>query len=264
MPPLWRVRTPFSVREAIRWFRHGVRDGGQMATKLILNRTRVTLAMCLLAAIPLGCHTGTPSRTAARNSDAASSATPPTLSASSSPTSRPLATSSATVAPSGGTTSAGDAPTPDLTACQSQQPSGVTRHNIATLTRGVGVNGPLQVVVSRTGTATVAWMVVPGGEHYFGPNYVAVGDDPPGPGDPHYPPRPPDAQNPLDAQYDGVLPADQPGESLAIDGADVQTLIWFEDLLTPPGPNQDYTEFYDVVASAGPSVADGRARRGCG
>lgn len=111
------------------------------------------------------------------------------------------------------------------------------------------MNGPLQVVVSRTGTATVAWMVVPGGEHYFGPNYVAVGDDPPGPGDPHYPPRPPDAQNPLDAQYDGVLPADQPGESLAIDGADVQTLIWFEDLLTPPGPNQDYTEFYDVVAS---------------
>ena len=152
---------PLFVREAIRWFRHGVRDGGQMATKLILNRTRVTLAMCLLAAIPLGCHTGTPSRTAARNSDAASSATPPTLSASSSPTSRPLATSSATVAPSGGTTSAGDAPTPDLTACQSQQPSGVTRHNIATLTRGVGVNGPLQVVVSRTGTATVAWMVVP-------------------------------------------------------------------------------------------------------
>jgi hypothetical protein len=120
-------------------------------------------------------------------------------------------------------------------------------HDVATVYRGVEV-GPPDVVVSRTGKATLAWTAAPGGFKFYRPQVVRIADDPPAPGDPH---GPPDPQDPLDAQVNAVTLSfpESPGGTLGIDGADRQTLLWQQDLLTPPGPDQVFTEFYDVVIS---------------
>jgi hypothetical protein len=127
-------------------------------------------------------------------------------------------------------------------------------HDVATVSRGVEV-GPVDLVVSRTGKATLAWTAAPGGFESYRPQVVRIADDPPAPGDPHGPPGPPDPQDPLDAQVNAVTPSfpESPSGSLGIDGSDRQTLLWQQDLLTPPGPEQVFTEFYDVVISERPS-----------
>jgi hypothetical protein len=121
-------------------------------------------------------------------------------------------------------------------------------HDATTVSRGETVLGPLDLVVSRTGRATVAWTGAPGGFR-LQPRIVGIADDPPAPGDPHGPPGPPDPQDPLDAQVDAVIDAEWPGSHLGIDLADRQTLLWQQDLLTPPGPDQVFTELYDMVLS---------------
>jgi hypothetical protein len=136
------------------------------------------------------------------------------------------------------------------TACTSERTRSSTMHDIATVSRGVEV-GPLDVVVSRTGKATLAWTAAPGGFDSYRPQVVRIADDPAAPGDPHFPPGPPDPQDPLDAQVNAVTLSfpESPSGSLDIDGSDRQTLLWEQDLLTPPGPEQVFTEFYDVVTS---------------
>lgn len=135
-------------------------------------------------------------------------------------------------------------------ACPSERTGSSTMHDIATVSRGVEV-GPLDVVVSRTGKATLAWTAAPGGFKFYRPQVVRIADDPAAPGDPHGPPGPPDPQDPLDAQVNAVTLSfpESPSGTLGIDGADRQTLLWEQDLLTPPGPDQVFTEFYDVVIS---------------
>lgn len=136
------------------------------------------------------------------------------------------------------------------TACPSETTSSATMHDIATVSRGVEV-GPPDVVVSRTGKATLAWTAAPGGFDFYRPQFVRIADDPAARGDPPGPPGPPDPQDPLDAQFNAMtlsLP-ESPSGSLGIDGSDRQTLLWQQDLLTPPGPDQVFTEFYDVVVS---------------
>jgi hypothetical protein len=135
------------------------------------------------------------------------------------------------------------------TACPSERER-PSMHDITTVSRGVEV-GPVDMVVSRTGKATVAWTAAPGGFDFYRPQIVRVADDPPAPGDPHGPPGPPDPQDPLDAQVNATTPSfpESPSGTLGIDGTDRQTLLWQQDLLTPPGPEQVFTEFYDVVIS---------------
>ncbi len=134
--------------------------------------------------------------------------------------------------------------------CPSERTRAWTMHDVVTVSRGVEVGGPLELVVSRTGSTTVAWTAAPGG---FGlPQIIGVADVPRAPGDPQIPLGPPDAQDPLDAQVDAAIGrsgVEAPGSHLGIDGADVQTLLWQQDLLTPPGPEQDLTEFYDVAVA---------------
>jgi hypothetical protein len=133
-------------------------------------------------------------------------------------------------------------------ACPSERTRSSTMQDIATVSRGVEV-GPLDVVVSRTGKATLAWTAAPGGFEFYRPQVVRIADDPPAPGDPHGPPGPPDPQDPLDAQVNAMTLSfpESPSGTLAIDASDRQTLLWEQDLLTPSGPEQVFTEFYDVV-----------------
>ena len=84
-------------------------------------------------------------------------------------------------------------------------------HDIATVSRGVEVGGPLEVVVSRTGKATLAWTAAPGGFECYRPRIIGIADVPPAPGDPHGPPGPPDPQDPLDAQVDAAIAPIVPG-----------------------------------------------------
>ena len=112
------------------------------------------------------------------------------------------------------------------------------------------------MMVSRTGKATLAWTAAPGGFEFYRPQIIGIADVPPtlgDPQDPQDPPGPPDPQDPLDAQVDAAIAPssllETPNGDLGIDGADVQTVMWHQDLLTPPGPNQVFTEFYDVVIS---------------
>src|SRR3954452_1266828 len=136
------------------------------------------------------------------------------------------------------------------TACPSERTGSSTMHNVATVSRGVEV-GPPDVVVSRPGKATLAWTAAPGGFDFYRPEVARIGDDPPARGDPYGPPGPPDPQDPLDAQVNATTPSfpESPSGSLDIDGSDRQTVLWQEDALTPPGPEQVFTEFYDVVIS---------------
>jgi len=199
-----------------------------MAARRTLRQTRITVLICTILLVPVGCETGDPSRTpsAARSSDAAASFTAATPDGGAH---RPVRKKRVPVA------------------CPSERTRSLTMHDVATVSRRVEVGEPLEVVVSRTGKATLAWTAAPGGFAYLAPHIVRIADDPPAPDDPHGPPEPPDPQDPLDAQVNAVIGAEWPGGSLLIDGADRQTLLWRQDLLTPPGPDQVFTESYDVV-----------------
>src|SRR3954451_6539387 len=82
-------------------------------------------------------------------------------------------------------------------ACPSERTGSSTMHDVATVSRRVEV-GPLDVVVSRAGKATLAWTAAPGGFDSDRPQIIRIADDPAAPGDPHGPPGPPDPQDRLD------------------------------------------------------------------
>ena len=87
------------------------------------------------------------------------------------------------------------------------------------------------VVVSRTGTATVAWTAsVDSGE-------VRTMDDPATPGDPRSPAGPPDPKH-----RESV-------SDLGIDAADVQTLLWLSDERGSTGGPSSFSEYFDVVVA---------------
>jgi hypothetical protein len=114
-------------------------------------------------------------------------------------------------------------------------------HDVATVSRDLEANGWVaDVVVSRTGTATMAWMAWSGFAN--DPVLIRTSDAPPAPGDPQDPPDPPDAQDPLDARVSAR------GGDLGIDAADRLTMLWRQDLLTP-APGHVFTEYYDLVPS---------------
>jgi len=203
-----------------------------MAEQRTLHRTRDAVLMCTLLVIPVGCDTGDPSRT------------PPAAPSR-------HAGALATAASPDGVARRPVRKKPVPVACPSERTRSWTLHDIATVSRRVEAVGPLNMVVSRAGKATLAWTVAPGGFRFL-PRSVRIADVPPTPGDPQDPPGPPDPQDPLDARVDAAIApmslAESANANLGIDGTDVLTLLWHQDLL-PPGPDQVFTEFYDVVAS---------------
>ena len=188
-----------------------------MAARRTLHRTRTAVLMCTLLVIPVGCDMGDPSHT---------------------PRAAPSrhAGASATAASPDGVSRRPVRKKPVPVACPSERTRSWTLHDIATVSRGVEVVGPLNMVVSRAGKATLAWTVAPGGFRFLARS-VRIADVPPAPGDPQHPPGTPDPQDPLDAQVDAAIApmslAESANANLGIDATDVQTLQWHEDLLTP-------------------------------
>jgi hypothetical protein len=109
------------------------------------------------------------------------------------------------------------------------------------------------VVVSRTGTATVAWTGL------RAPLFIRTSDEPPAPGDPQDPPDP-DPPTPPYGHDPGEYPVSSMfnglgGDALGIDSAGVQTALWQQDVFVPDGStgtSGGTTENYDVVLSDRP------------
>ena len=119
--------------------------------------------------------------------------------------------------------------------CRSEPLRSWTVHDIAT--RNLIPYATLaDVVVGRSGTATVAWdgRVGDGG-------VVRTMDDPAAPGDPQSP------AGPIDPQRQSLFHAFGRQSVLGLDAAGAQTLLWLSDERGPsagPGP---FTEYYNVV-----------------
>lgn len=113
-----------------------------------------------------------------------------------------------------------------------------------TVTHRLPVHGTLDdVLVSRTGTATVAWTIsLDAGE-------VRTMDVPAAPGDPQSPAGPPDPE------HRQVFHGYGAHDVLGADAAGVQTLMWFSDGLGYTGGPSQFNENYEVtVADRGPGV----------
>jgi hypothetical protein len=169
-----------------------------MAARRALHTTRIAVLMCSSLLVPVGCDGGDPSRT------------PP-------------------AAPSGHAAASATAATPDRVArrpvrkkpvpCPSVRMRSWTKHGIATVGRGLKVYGsPPDVVVSRTGTATVAWTAW-SGRPLSSNLVIRTADDPPATGDPQDPAHSPPVQ----------VTFPEFNDYLGIDAADMQTLVFTSD-----------------------------------
>src|SRR4051794_12597627 len=120
-----------------------------MGARRTLHRSWIPVLVFTFLLVPVGCDLGVSSRKpAAPKSDASASASA-TRAAPDGVARRPVR----------------QKPVP----CPSERTGSSTMHDIATVSRGVEV-GPLDVVVSRTGKATLAWTAAPGGFDYYRPH----------------------------------------------------------------------------------------------
>ena len=167
---------------------------------------RVSVLVCLLLVVSVSCDMG-------GSSD------------------QPGELSKGTAAPANAAASQGPTPRPEReepVPCPSGTMESWTMHERITITESVGELEWMNpgVVVNRTGTATVAW-----GTADF---LIRTADDPPAPGDP---------QDPAHGAQDTYF---APEDHLAIDAADVQTLMYQKSVRWT---NNGFAEIFDLVLS---------------
>jgi|tagenome__1003787_1003787.scaffolds.fasta_scaffold20874663_2 hypothetical protein len=174
---------------------------------------RVSVLACALLVVPVSCDGGGSSR-------------------------QPVDLGQGAAVPAETSTPSETAPRPEPVEpmqCRSEPRRSWTVHDIAT--RNLIPYGTLaDVVVSRSGTATVAWYG-PAGDGYA----IHTTDQPAAPGDPQSP------AGPFDPNRESLFNAFGGEDVLGIDAAGAQTLVWLADERGPSAGPGLFTENYDIV-----------------